>query len=169
MFRVAVLFTGMAASFAPALLAQNQTVCIFQQKQGRVEAVDAGFDSNLLAKELATQLPAGLNIVPVTGFIAKEIDAEARHRNCNWVVVLTREHMAPSTPNYGGTLGNTQQATGFGSQLWIKGTKLGGDTLLEYVLRKGDDRKTVSHGEGEDDSTYGKFAQAIAKKIQKEK
>jgi hypothetical protein len=110
-----------------------------------------------------------LAVVPISGFSAKEIEAEAQHRNCAWVVTLWRDQLGPESPNYGGTLGNTQQTTGKGSQLWIKGTKLGGDTLLEYSLRKADAHKGIAHGEGEEDSTYAKFAESIVKKIEKEK
>jgi hypothetical protein len=56
-----------------------------------------------------------------------------------------------------------------GVNLMVKGAKLGGDTLLEYSLRKADAHKPIGHGEGEEDSTYAKFADGIVKKIQKEK
>jgi hypothetical protein len=169
MFRVIALLAGLSSVLAPALLAQNPTLCIFQQKQGHSAAVDGGFDSSLLVKELTPRFPAtlALTIVPISGFTAKEIDAEAEHRNCTWVVTLWRDQLGPDSPNYGGTLGNTQQSTGMGSQLWIKGTKLGPDTLLEYSLRKPDSHKPIAHGEGDDEAAYRKIAESIVKKIQK--
>ncbi|HVT96429.1 MAG TPA: hypothetical protein VHE33_02915 [Acidobacteriaceae bacterium] len=171
MFRVIALLAGLSSVVAPALLAQNQSLCVFQQKQGHSADVDAGFDSSLLTKELTAKIPAAmaLSVVPISGFSSKEIEAEAQRRGCNWVVTLWRDQLGPDSPNYGGTLGNTQQTTGKGSQLWIKGTKLGGDTLLEYSLRKADAHKAIAHGEGEEESTYAKFAESIVKKIEKEK
>lgn len=171
MFRAVALLAGLSAFLAPTLLSENPTVCIFQQKQGRSAEVDAGFDSTTLTKELTAHMPATLtlNLVGISGFTGKEIDAEAQRRSCAWVITLWRDQLGPASPNYAGTLGGTQVTTGQGTQLWLKGTKLGAETLLEYSLRKADSRKAIGHGDGNDDSTYTKFAEAIVKKIQKEK
>jgi len=171
MFRV---FAALAISglFAPALVAQKPLVCVFQQKQGHTADVDAGLDSTTLAKELTARTSGGapaLDILPVAGFSAKEIDAEADRRKCTWVVTLWRQQLGAATPNYGGTLGNTQASGGQYNSLMLKDTKIGADTLLDYSLRKAGDRKPIAHGEGDDDSTYAKFADAIVKKIEKQK
>ena len=170
MFRVIALFAGISALHATTLLAQDHTVCLFQQKQGRSAAVDAGFDSATLAKELTKQMPAlAPNIVSISGFTAKEIDAEAQRRNCTWTVTLSRQDLNAATPNFAGNLGGTQASKSTPQDILVKGTKIDGETLLEYSLRKADSRKPVAHGEGDDDSAYEKFAKTIAKKIQTEK
>ena len=117
MFRAVALFAGMVTVLAPTVLAQN-TLCVFQQKQGHAADVDAGFDATLLVKELSPRMPAtlGLNVVTISGFTGKEIEAEAQRRNCAWVVTLWREQMGEASPNYEGTLGGTQAKQGPGSQ-----------------------------------------------------
>lgn len=169
MFRVIALFAGISALHATTLLAQDHTVCLFQQKQGRSAEVDAGFDSATLEKELTQQMPAlAPNLVSISGFTAKEIDAEAQHRNCAWVVTLARQEMNAATPNFAGTLGGTQQSKTTPMDVMVKGTQIGANTLLEYSLRKSDSRKPIAQGEGDDNSAYAKFAKAIVKKIQKD-
>jgi hypothetical protein len=163
MTRALVAFLGISALFAPVLVAQKSTVCVFQQKQGRAANVDAGFDSGLLVKELLTR--TALDVVSITGFTSKEIEAEAQRRQCAWVVTLWRQELAPDSPNYAGTLGGTQGTESGGTSLMLKDTQLGQNTLLDYSLRKGDSHKTVAHGEGDEGSTYGKFADAILKKL----
>lgn len=168
MARFFVVFAGTVTLFAPALVAQNPTVCVFQQKQGHAANVDAGFDSSLVAQELTTRISSGtpaFDIVPVTGFTAKEIDAEAQRRKCAWVVTLWRQELGPNTPDYAGTLGGTQTSAGQGSAIMLKDNQIGADTLLEFSLRKPDSHKAIAHGEGDDKAAYGKFADAIAKKI----
>lgn len=175
MFRAIALLAGLSSVLAPTLLAQNPTtqnplVCVFQQKQGHSADVDAGFDASTIAKQLTTRTPApALDFVPISGFTAKEIEAEAQRRNCTWVATLWREELGPDSPNFAGTLGGTQTSASQGVSLMVKGTKIGANTLVEYSLRKADSHKPVAHGEGSDDSAYGKFADAIVKKIQKEK
>jgi hypothetical protein len=170
MFRAIALLAGVSTILAPTLFAQNPTVCIFQQKQGHSAEVDSGFDASTIAKQLTTRTPApALDFVPISGFSAKEIDAEAQRRNCTWVVTLWREELGPDSPNFAGTLGGTQTSVSQGVSLMVKGTKIGANTLVEYSLRKADSHKPVAHGEGDDDSAYPKFADAILKKIQKEK
>jgi hypothetical protein len=167
MFRVIAVLAGISTVLVPALRAQNPNVCVFQQKQGHSAEVDSGFDSTTLIKELITRTPA-LNAVGISGFTAKEIDAEAQRRNCAWVVTLERQELAGGTPNFGGTLGGTQQSKTTPFNVMVKGTKIDAGTLLEYSLRKADSRKPIAHGEGDDDSAYAKFAKAIVKKIQTE-
>jgi hypothetical protein len=171
MFRVIALLAGISAVLAPTVLAQNASLCVFQQKQGHSPDVDGGFDSSLLSKELGTRIPAslGLDLIPISGFTGKEIEGEAQRRNCTWVVTLWREQLGPDSPNFAGTLGGTQSSNSQGVNIMVKGTKIGGNTLLEFSLRKADAHKPVAHGEGEEESTYGKFADTIVKKIQKEK
>ncbi len=168
MFRVIAFFAGVFALHATTLLAQNSAVCIFQQKQGRSAEVDAGFDSATLAKELTKQMPSlAANVVQISGFTAKEIEGEAQRRNCAWTVTLSREDLNAATPNFAGNLGGTQASKSTPQDILVKGTKIGGETLLEYSLRKADSHKPVAHGEGDDDSAYAKFAKAIVKNIQK--
>lgn len=152
----------------PALVAQNPSICVFQQKQGHAANVDAGFDSNLEAQELIARTSSGgpaFDIVPITGFGAKDIDAEAAHRNCAWVVTLWRQELGPNTPDYAGSLGGTQASAGQGNAIMLKDNQIGADTLIEYSLRKPDNHKVLAHGEGDDKAAYGKFADAIVKKI----
>lgn len=168
MLRAIAMLVGISTLAAPALFAQNPLVCVFQQKQGHSADVDAGADASTIAKELSTRMP-GLDVVPVSGFPAKEIEAEAQRRNCTWVATLWREELGPDSPNFAGTLGGTQTSASQGVSLMVKGTKIGANTLVEYSLRKGDSHKAVAHGEGSDDSAYGKFADGMLKKIQKDK
>jgi len=171
MFRVMALLAAFSALVAPNLLAQSSTLCVFQQKQGRSADVDAGFDSSLVTKELAARIPASLamSLVSIPGFTAKEIDAEGQRRDCAWVVTMWRDELGAASPNFAGTLGGTQNSNSQGVNIMVKGTKIGSDTVLEYSLRRADSHKAIGHGEGQDDSTYAKFAEAILKKIQKEK
>lgn len=170
MFRAIVLLAGICTIFAPTLFAQNPVVCVFQQKQGHGAAVDGGFDASAVAKELTTRTPApAFDVIPIAGFSAKEIDGEAQHRNCAWVVTVWREELGPDSPNFAGTLGGTQTSASQGVSIMVKGTKIGANTLVEYSLRKADSHKPVARGEGSDDSAYRKFADTIMKKIQKEK
>jgi hypothetical protein len=158
----------MSALFAPALVAQNPVVCVFQQKQGHAADVDDGMDSSLLGKELVARTSSGspaFDIVPITGFTSKEIDAEAAHRNCAWIVTLWRQEVGPNTPDYGGSLNNSQASAGQNNALMLKSNKIGADTLLEFTLRKPDSHKPVAKGEGDEKTTYGKFADTIVKKI----
>jgi hypothetical protein len=168
MTRLFVVFAGTITLLAPALVAQNPTVCVFQQKQGHAADVDGGLDSSLVVKELTDRTSSGspaFDIVPVTGFTAKEIDAEAQRRNCAWVVTLWRQELGPNTPDYAGTLGGTQASAGQGNAVMLKDNQIGADTLIEYTLRKPDSHKAIAHGEGDDKAAYGKFADAIVKKI----
>ncbi len=169
MFRVIALFAGLSALHATTLLAQDHSLCLFQQKQGHSAEVDAGFDSAALAKELTKQMPSlAPSIVPISGFTAKEIEGEAQRRNCTWTVTLSRQDLNGATPNFAGNLGGTQESKSTPQDILVKGTKIGGETLLEYSLRKADSRKPVAQGEGDDDSAYAKFAKAIVKKLQKD-
>ncbi|HEX4311196.1 MAG TPA: hypothetical protein VHZ25_14280 [Acidobacteriaceae bacterium] len=168
MTRAIAVLVAMSALFAPALVAQNSTVCVFQQKQGRAVDVDGGLDSSLLARELIARTSSGspaFDILPITGFGPKEIDAEAQHRNCAWVVTVWRQEVGPNTPDYGGSLGNTQASAGQNNTLMVKSNKIGEDTLLEFTLRKPDSHKAIAKGEGDEKTTYGRFADTIVKKI----
>ena len=107
--------------------------------------------------------------MPVPGFNAKDIEAEAQRRNCAWVVTLWRQEVGPDTPNYGGSLGGTQATGGSGTALMLKDKKAQGGALLEYALRKGDGHKPVAHGESDAQSPYANFAAAIQKKISQAK
>jgi hypothetical protein len=168
MFRALLVLAGTSAVLAPVLSAQNPLVCVFQQKQGHAPDAAAGTDATALAKELVARTTAAgtaLDIMPVSGFTAKEIDAEAQRRNCAWVVTLWRQEIGPDTPNYAGTLNNTQATGSSGNSLMIKDNKAAGGGLLEYSLRKGDNHKTVAHGESDAASPYANFATAIQKKL----
>jgi len=159
MLRAVLVLAGTSALLAPTLAAQNPLLCVFQQKQGHAEDAAAGTDATALAKELVARTTAAgtaLDIMPISGFGAKEIDAEAQHRNCAWVVTLWRQEVGPDTPNYGGTLGGTQASN-----------KAQGGGLLEYSLRKADNHKAVAHGESDAASPYASFATAIQKKLSK--
>jgi hypothetical protein len=160
-----LILAGAFAVLAPTLAAQNPVVCIFQQKQGKGDANASGPDGAELAKELVAHAGTGFDILPVPGFNAKDIEAEAQRRNCAWVVTLWRQEVGPDTPNYGGSLGGTQATGGSGTALMLKDNKAQGGALLEYALRKGDGHKPVAHGESDAQSPYANFAAAIQKKI----
>jgi hypothetical protein len=168
--RAFLILAGASAVLAPTVFAQNPLVCVFQQKQGHAEDSAAGTDATALAKELVARTTAAgtpLDIMPISGFGAKEIDAEAQHRNCAWVVTLWRQEVGPDTPNYAGTLNNTQATGSSGNSLMIKDNKAAGGGLLEYSLHKGDNHKSVAHGESDAASPYASFATAIQKKLAK--
>jgi len=170
MLRAVLVLAGTSALLAPTLAAQNPLLCVFQQKQGHAEDAAAGTDATALAKELVARTTAAgtaLDIMPISGFGAKEIDAEAQHRNCAWVVTLWRQEVGPDTPNYGGTLGGTQASQGEGTHLMLKDNKAQGGGLLEYSLRKADNHKAVAHGESDAASPYASVATAIQKKLSK--
>jgi hypothetical protein len=168
MVRALLVLAGTSAILAPALAAQNPLVCVFQQKQGHAQDAAAGTDATALAKELVARTTAAgtaLDIMPISGFTVKEIDAEAQHRNCAWVVTLWRQEIGPDTPNYAGTLNNTQATGSSGNSLMIKDNKAAGGGLLEYSLHKGDNHKAIAHGESDAASPYANFATAIQKKL----
>lgn len=170
MFRAIALLAGVSTILAPTLFAQNPPSASSSRNKGHSAEIDAGADAGIIAKQLTTRTPApAFDVVPISGFTSKEIDAEAQRRNCTWVVTLWREELGPGSPNFAGTLGGTQTSVSQGVSLMVKGTKIGANTLVEYSLRKADSHKPVAHGEGDDDSAYPKFADAILKKIQKEK
>jgi hypothetical protein len=173
MTRTLLALAAILASLAPLAIAENPTVCIFQQKQRHTLDVDAVN----LAKSLSSQKggPA-FDFVPIGGFAGKDIEAEAQHRNCAWNLTLQRQEPPPDTPNYAGTLGGGRSSsmsggitnsTIAGNPAFQQAQQDGG--MLVYDLRKADSRKVVAHGETTDLSSYDPLAASIEKKLSKAK
>jgi len=164
MFRGLLFCAGLATFLAPALTAQN-TICVFQAKQGP-GIRGAPSDADGLLSELNTR---SLQAVAVVGIPKNRDDAEAQKRNCSWIISVWRQELAADTPNYGGSLGGTQSANASNGVLDATRQEIGANTLLDYNLRKPGSHKNVAHGELEDASPYSKMADQIVKKISKEK
>ncbi|HZZ39533.1 MAG TPA: hypothetical protein VFE06_10395 [Acidobacteriaceae bacterium] len=175
MMRILFILAAASVTIAPSMIAQNPTVCVFQQKQKHTQDTDATAVATALTSHKASGGPT-FNFVPVSGFAAKEIDAEAQRRNCAWVLTLWREQSPPDTPNYAGTLGSTASPnTGGVTRSVVAGNPdvqqeaaLDGD-MLEYTLRKGDSHKAIAHGSNNEPPLYDPVVASIEKKLDKGK
>jgi hypothetical protein len=161
MFRGLLVCAGLTAFLAPALTAQN-SVCVFQNKQGHAAKVTDS-DADEMARELNTH---SLQALGVVGISKDQEDAEAQKRSCAWIVTVWRQDLPADTPNYGGSLSSGELAP---DGTMARMTNSLGGALLDYNLRKTGSRKNVAHGESDETSPYNKMAEQIAKKISKEK
>ena len=194
MTRTLLTLAAILAALAPLAAAQNPTVCVFQEKQKHTQDVDAvNLTKALTARQASEKL--AFDYVPIGGFTSKQIEAEAQHRNCAWIVTLHREDAPPDTPNYAGTLGSSSVGGGAGygatgghvSGVSGQGGPVAGVSnstiaanpayqeaaqdggMLVYDLRKADSKKNIAHGDATDLSTYDSIAAAIDKKLSKAK
>jgi len=163
-----IFAAGILALLVPGAFAQGVTVCIFPAKELRGVNADSVLDVKALAKELVDRtLPGGatFDVVPVAGVGPKDIDAEAERRHCTDIVTTWRMELRPDTPNFAGTLRGSQQSESQGSALMLKDTKIPGDVLVQFSMRKADSKKALAHGESDNNSAYASFANAIVKKL----
>lgn len=160
---------ALASFLAPGLIAQSATVCVFPAKEAH--GVNTYVQDEVQALTVALQKNGGASIqaVSVPGVDPKQIDAEAQHRSCSYVVTLWRQEIPPDSPNYAGTLGGSQASVGYGTNLMRADTKIPANTLLDYALRKADAHKPMAHGETDNKTPYGKVAEEILKKIAEKK
>ncbi len=186
MTRTLLILAAIAASLAPPILAQNPTVCVFQLKQHHTKDIDAVGLADTFNADKSPGKPA-LDFVTIAGFTAKEVAPEAQRRNCAWVVTLQRDPMPPDTPNYAGTLGSSGPDAGHVAAVNGQGGPVAGVSnstiaanpdlgmasqdgdMLEYTLRKGDNKKTLAHGDTTQPSLYDPIVAAIVKKVDKAK
>jgi hypothetical protein len=184
MMRTLLILAAASVASAPPMIAQNPSVCVFQQKQRHTKDTDAVAVANALTARKASGGPA-FDYVSVSGFTSKEIEAEAQRRNCTWVLTLWRQAPPPDTPNYAGTLGGSDSSAGVlgkaqgGNVNGVTNSIVAGNpamqdaaqdgTMLEYTLRKGDSHKAVAHGSSDQQPIYDPVVAAIVKKLDKEK
>ncbi|HEX4037365.1 MAG TPA: hypothetical protein VHX37_04840 [Acidobacteriaceae bacterium] len=162
MLRAVLACVGLAAFLAPALTAQNK-VCVFQDKPGHIAHVSTS-DADALAGELNSR---SIQAVSAVGIPKNQEDAEGQKQGCTWIVTLWRQDLPADSPNYGGTLGGTQNANMSNAEL--DANKPTGGALLEFNLHKADSKKNVAHGESDEASPYAKIADQLLKKVGKDK
>lgn len=175
MTRTLFALAAILASLAPLATAQNPTVCIFQEKQKHTVDVDAVNLANALTTRRASDNLA-FDYLALGGYASKDIDAQAQHRTCAWVVTLHRQDAPPDTPNYAGTLGSSRTIATSGN---VPNSTIAANpafqqagqdgTMLIYELRRGDSKKIIARGDATDLSTYDSVAAAIDKKLGKAK
>lgn len=124
----------------PALIAQRDTVCVFQTKAG----------NQLYNEPLANQLRVhGFGAATAAGVAKKDEDAEAHKRGCSWIVTIWHQ---------GQMGGNFNRERPF----W--------PALVAFNLRKTGSRKTIAdaNSDASDPVPYAKWADDIARKISKQ-
>jgi hypothetical protein len=163
MFRGLLVCAGLAAFCAPAVIAQNGSVCIFQAKKGHAANVTDS-DADAIARELNGH---SVQAIAVVGIAKGEEDAEAQKRGCAWIVTLSRQDLPADTPNFAGSLGGAGTAGSEGTVMGTMANSEVGGALLVFNLRKADSHKTLAHAESDDATPYAKMAAQIEKKIGK--
>jgi hypothetical protein len=165
MLRGLLVGAGLATFCAPALIAQNGAVCIFQAKKGHAAHVTDS-DADAIARELNAH---SLQAIAAVGIAKDQEDAEAQKRGCGWIVTLWRQELAPDTPNFAGSLGGSGNAQSDSAVMGAMTSSEVGGALLDFNLRKSDSHKTLAHAESDDASPYAKMAAQIEKRIGKDK
>ena len=96
MFRKVLLYAAVIALFAPTLLAQGVTVCVFQGKEPHNLATQYASDIQNVVTELTGKtLPNGASIqaIAVPDVSPKDQDAAAQSHQCGYVVSVWREEI----------------------------------------------------------------------------
>ena len=167
MLRKVVLSAALTALFAPALLAQGVTVCIFQGKEPHDIASQYASDpQNAAAAFTGKTLPGGgaIQAIAVPGVDPKQEDAAAQSHQCGYVVALSREEILAAPAGVAGGTGNGVESTHTNAAAMGQGN----DTRLDYVLRRTGSKKKLLNGESGSSSPWDRVADDVVKKIAKE-
>jgi hypothetical protein len=169
MTRALLILAAIVASLAPPLTAQNPVLCVFQEKQRHHTQDDiAAAMANELTDRTAYAGPA-VDFIPISGFPAKAINAEAERRHCSWIVTLWREKSLPETPTFEGDIGAIKAPTSQTVATAVQGPGSQDRDLLEYSMRRAGSHKLVTHGAASDPSRYLPIVDAIVKELRKSK
>lgn len=163
MFRKVVLSSALIAVFAPALLAQGVTVCVFQGKESSGLAAKYASDLQNVADELdGKALPGGVSIHAVadSSVKPKEEDAAARSHQCGYIVAVWREKISGAIGLWTGSGVVQGEAS---ASTFDRAHQ--NDTNFDYTLRRTGSGKKLINFEGDGSSPWDHLGKEVVKKL----
>ena len=167
MFRRVLVSTALIALFAPALLAQDVTVCIFQGKESHDIAAQYASDPQNVAAELSGKSLSGegtIQAIAVPGVDPKQEDAAAQSHQCGYIMTLQREEILAAPAGVAGNMGNGGDSPHMNQAAMNQQN----DARLDYVLRKTGSKKKLLNGESSSSSPWDHIADEVVKKLARE-
>ncbi len=168
MFRRVLPCAALIALFAPALLAQGVTVCVFQGKESHDIATQYASDPQNVATALSGQtLPSGgtIQAIAVPDVEPKQQDDAAQSHNCGYIISVHRTEILAAPAGVAGNM----DAGGVGSgHINQSAMNQQNDTHLDYILRRTGSKKKLLNGESDSSSPWNHVASEAVKKLARE-
>lgn len=165
MFRRVLLSVAVTALFAPTLLAQGVTVCVFQGKESHDLATQYASDIQNVAAELTGKtLPSGASIqaIAVPDVSPKEQDPAAQSHQCGYIVSVWREEMLAAPAGISGNMSGGGLGGAHNNDSAMQQTN---ETRVGYSLRKTGTKKKLVNGESDKASPWIRIASDVVKKL----
>lgn len=164
MSRRVLLTAALIALFAPALLAQGVTVCVFQGKESHEIASRYASDpQNLVAELSGKTLSSGSTIqaIAVPGVDPRQEDAAAQSHQCGYIVTLHRSVILATPAGVAGNMSNGGDSPHMNQSAMNQQD----DARLDYILRKTGSKKKLLNGESDNSSPWDHVANDVVKKL----
>jgi hypothetical protein len=168
MSRRVLLYAALIALFAPPLLAQGVTVCVFQGKESHDIAAQYASDIQNVAAELSGKtLPNGATIqaIAVPGAEPKQEDDAARSHHCGYIITVRRSEILAAPAGFSGNLSAGGPETGHMNQSAMGQQN---NARLDYILRKTGSNKKLLNGESGSSSPWDHIGDDVVKKLARE-
>jgi hypothetical protein len=157
---------ALIALFAPALLAQGVSVCVFQGKEPHDIATTYASDPQNVAAELSGKTllnGSAIQAIAVAGVKPKEEDAAAMSHHCDYIVNVWREEILAAPAGIAGNMSNG----GDSEHINTAAMDQQNDTRVDYTLRKTGSKKKLVNGEANSGSPWNHIAEAVIKKLER--
>jgi hypothetical protein len=160
-----LLSVALISLFAPALLAQGVTVCVFQGKESHDIASQYASDVQNVAAALSGKALSGgaaIQAVAVPGVEPKQEDAAAESHQCGYILSLRREVILAAPAGVAGNMGAGGVGGGHVNE---SAMGQGNDARLDYILRKTGSKKKLLNGESDSSSPWDHIGDEVVKKL----
>jgi hypothetical protein len=168
MSRKVLLSAALIVFFAPALLAQGVTVCVFQGRESHDVASQYASDIQNVVSALSGKTLSGgaaIQAIAVPGVEPKQEDAAAQSHQCGYIISLRREVILAAPA---GVAGNMSSGGVGGGHVNESAMGQGNDARLDYTLRKTGSKKKLLNGESDSSSPWDHIAGDVVKKLARE-
>ncbi len=153
--------------FAPPLLAQGDTVCVFQGKESHDIASQYASDPQNVVAELSGKTLSGgatVQAIAVSGVDPKQEDAAAQSHQCGYILTLRRSVILAAPAGVAGNMGNGGDSPHMNQAAMDQQN----DARLDYTLRKTGSKKKLLNGESDSSSPWAHVSDEVVKKLSRQ-